>query len=386
MIPYGRQEITPEDIDAVVSVLRSDFLTQGPKVPEFERAVARYCGAAHGVAANSATSALHMACMALGLRPGDRLWTSPITFVASANCGLYCGAIVEFVDVDPDTWNLDPAALAAKLEMARRHGTLPNILVAVHFAGQSCDMRAIHALSLEYGFRIVEDASHAVGGRYLGDAVGNCRYSDITVFSFHPVKIVTTVEGGIAMTNDDKLAASMALFRSHGVTRDPDQMERASEGAWYYEQVTLGYNYRLTDVQAALGLSQLSRIDRYVSRRRQLADRYESLLRGLPVQLQKQHADAFSAFHLFVIRLHFEQATWTRRSVFDAMREMGVGVNVHYIPVYDQPFFRAVGGFARDACPNADDYYAGALSLPLYPALTESEQDHVVAALKAAMT
>lgn len=385
MIPYGRQEITQEDIDAVVTVLRSDFLTQGPKVPEFERALARYCGAAHGVAANSATSALHMACMALGLGPGDRLWTSPITFVASANCGLYCGATVDFVDIDPDTWNLDPVVLAAKLEAAKEAGTLPKILVAVHFAGQSCDMRAIHALSIEYGFRVVEDASHAVGGRYLGGAVGNCRYSDITVFSFHPVKIVTTVEGGIAMTNDGKLAASMALFRSHGVTRDPAQMERASEGAWYYEQVALGYNYRLTDVQAALGLSQLSRIDHYVARRHYLADRYASLLQGLPVRIQKEHPDAFSAFHLFVIRLRVEGAAWSRRSVFETMREMGVAVNVHYIPVYDQPFFRA-NGSARNACPIAEDYYAGALTLPLYPALTESEQDQVVEALKAAVS
>jgi UDP-4-amino-4,6-dideoxy-N-acetyl-beta-L-altrosamine transaminase len=385
LIPYGRQQITQADIDAVVSVLRSDFLTQGPKVPEFEEAVARYCGAAHGVAANSATSALHIACMALGLGPGDRLWTSPITFVASANCALYCGATVDFVDIDPRTWNLDPAVLQAKLEDARTKGTLPKIVVPVHFGGQSCDMRAIHSLSREFGFRIIEDASHAIGGRYLGEPVGNCRYSDITVFSFHPVKIMTTLEGGMATTNDAGLAAAMALYRSHGVTRDPAQMKSEPDGPWYYEQVTLGYNYRMTDVQAALGTSQLTRVDAYVARRHELAARYESLLDGLPLQLPWQHPDVLSALHLFVVRLRADATACTRLSVFESMREAGVGVNVHYIPVYEQPYFKA-RGHNRDDFPASNRYYAEALTLPLFPAMTMVEQDHVVAALRSALS
>lgn len=384
MIPYGRQDITQEDIEAVVSILRSDFLTQGPKVPEFESAIARYCGVAHAVAANSATSSLHIACLSLGLGPGDRLWTSPISFVASANCGAYCGAAVDFVDVDPATWNLDPSALAAKLEQARRDGALPKVVVAVHFAGHSCDMRAIHALSRQYGFRVIEDASHAIGGRYMGEPVGNCRFSDITIFSFHPVKIVTTAEGGIATTNDPALAAAMSIYRSHGITREPSQMTHPPRGAWYYEQIALGYNYRMTELQAALGVSQLSRIDRYVARRHELADRYRQLLAGFPVTFQKREDGIRSALHLFPVRLQFEGTSFTRRSVFDAMRESGIGVNVHYIPIYDQPYFQAMG-FSRDDWPAAEHYYAGALTLPLYPALTDSEQDEVVAALKVAV-
>ncbi len=254
MIPYGKQEITQADIDAVVEVLKSDFLTQGPMVPKFEQSVADHVGANHAVAVNSATSALHVACMALGLEQGDWLWTSPITFVASANCGLYCGAQVDFVDIDPQTYNLCPVALKSKLEHAKRENRLPKVVVAVHLCGQPCNMQGIGALAKEYGFKVIEDASHAIGGKYQGEFIGNSRYSDITVFSFHPVKIVTTAEGGMAVTNDDELAEKMNLLRSHGITRDPALMTREPDGPWYYQQVGLGYNYRMTELQAALGV------------------------------------------------------------------------------------------------------------------------------------
>ncbi|MCE5234350.1 MAG: UDP-4-amino-4,6-dideoxy-N-acetyl-beta-L-altrosamine transaminase [Mizugakiibacter sp.] len=384
MIPYGRQDITQADVDAVVDVLRSDYLTQGPMVPRFEQAVAGYCGAKHAVAVNSATSALHIACMALGLGPGDWLWTSPITFVASANCALYCGAQVDFVDIDPAAWNLCPTALEAKLVKAEKKGRLPKVVVAVHLCGQPCDMRAIHALAKKYGFRVVEDASHAVGGRYCGEPIGTGRYSDITVFSFHPVKVITTAEGGMALTSDDGLAASMALLRSHGITRDPAQMTHESDGPWYYQQIALGYNYRMTELQAALGISQMRRIDDYVARRHAIARRYDSLLAALPVTVPWQHPDGYSGMHLYVIRLRLDRIGRSHREVFDAMRASGIGVNLHYIPVHTQPYYQRLG-FKPGDYPEAERYYAEAISLPMFPTMSEEQQDDVVAALRMAV-
>lgn len=384
MIPYGRQDIRQEDVDAVVEVLHSDFLTQGPVVPRFEEAVARRVDARYGVAVNSATSALHVACLALGLGEGDWLWTTPVTFVASANCGLYCGAQVDFVDIDPATHNLSPQALAVKLEAAEREGCLPKVLVAVHLSGQPCDMAAIHELSRQYGFRIIEDASHAIGGRYREEPIGNGRYSDVSVFSFHPVKIVTTGEGGMAVTNDEALAERMALLRNHGVTRDPDRMTHPPDGPWYYQQVELGFNYRMTEMQAALGLSQMKRLDAYVARRHELAERYDRLLAGLPVITPWQHPDGYSGRHLYVIRLELDRTEPGHRAVFDSLREQGVGVNLHYIPIHLQPWYRQFG-FELGDFPQAERYYAEAISLPLFPTMTETQQDQVVAALKEAL-
>lgn len=384
MIPYGRQEITQADIEAVVAVLQSDFLTQGPMVPRFEQAVTTYCGAAHAVAVNSATSALHIACLALGLGPGDRLWTSPITFVASANCGLYCGAQVDFVDIDPRSYNLSVTALEHKLIAAERAGTLPKVLVAVHLCGQPCEMAAIHALSQRYGFRVIEDASHAIGGRYQGEPIGTCRYSDITVFSFHPVKIITTAEGGMALTNDAALAERMELLRSHGITRDPALMTHEPDGPWYYQQVALGFNYRMTDLQAALGVSQLERLDRYVQRRHELAERYHQLLQPLPVTPPWQHPDSYSGLHLYVIRLQLDRIAKSHRQVFEALRAAGIGVNLHYIPVHTQPYYRQLG-FNHGDFTEAERYYAEAISLPLFATMTEQQQDQVVAALAEAL-
>lgn len=380
MIPYGRQSINQADVDAVVAVLTSDFLTQGPAVPRFEQAVVDATGATHGVAANSATGALHIACRALGVGPGDLLWTSPITFVASSNCALYCGAEVDFVDIDPITYNMSAQALEQKLEAAQRAGRLPKVVVPVHLAGQSCDMRAIGALAQKYGFRVIEDASHAIGASYLGEPVGSCRFSDITVFSFHPVKIVTTAEGGVAVTNDAELAARMQLFRSHGITREQTRMHEPSHGAWYYEQIELGFNYRLTDLQAALGTSQMTRLSEFVERRRQLAHRYDELLRPLPVVRPAQHVDTASSWHLYVVRVPSQDHPERHAQVFAALRERGIGVNLHYIPVYRQPFYRELG-FDTGYCPEAERYYAEAISLPLFADLTTAEQDRVVAAL-----
>src|SRR5690554_3557585 len=348
MIPYGRQNITQDDIDAVVEVLRSDFLTQGPVVEQFEQSVAEHVGAGYGVAVNSATSALHLACLSLELGRGDWLWTSPITFVASANCGLYCGAQVDFVDIDPKTYNLCPKALEAKLIEAKRNGKLPKVLVPVHFSGQPCDMQAIHALSQQYGFKIIEDASHAIGGKYQNEFIGNCHYSDITVFSFHPVKIITTAEGGIALTNGDALAEKMNLYRSHGVTRDTNLMTHEPDGPWYYQQVELGYNYRMTELQAALGISQMQRLDEFVAQRHALAKRYDELLADLPIILPWQHADSYSGLHLYVIRLRLNQISKTHLQVFEELRAAGIGVNLHYIPVHMQPYYQNMGFKAGD--------------------------------------
>lgn len=376
-IPYGRQDIADDDIAAVTEVLRSDWLTQGPAVERFERAVADYCGSRHAVAVNSATSALHIACAALELGPGDWLWTTPNTFVASANCGLYCGAQVDFVDIDPHTRNMSVAALRTKLEVARREDRLPRIVIPVHFSGEPCDLREMKALADEYGFCIVDDASHAVGARYEDYVIGATPYSDITVFSFHPVKIITTAEGGMAVTANDELAARMQRLRSHGITRNPADMKREADGPWYYEQVELGFNYRLTDIQAALGASQIQRLDDYVARRHELADRYDALLADLPLKLPYRNPANRSALHLYVIELDDPAR---RREVFEALRAADIGVNVHYIPVHTQPYYRDMG-FAAGDFPAAEAYYAAAISLPMYPTLTESEQDRVVSVL-----
>lgn len=381
MIPYGRQHITTEDEAAVLAALRSDWITQGPAIPRFEQALAARVGAQFGVAVSNATAGLHIACLALDLGPGDRLWTSPNTFVASANCGLYCGATVDFVDIDPLSLNMSVPALAARLEAAAASGTLPKVVVPVHFAGQSCDMQAIHALGQRYGFRIIEDASHAVGGSYLGQPVGNGRFSDLTVFSFHPVKIITTAEGGMVMTNDAAMAARLERLRSHGITRDPAAMEGEPEGPWVYEQVELGLNYRLTDLQAALGFSQLSQLETSVARRHQIARRYDAELAGLPLVTPWQSPDAHSALHLYPIQVNPARSPLTRRQLFDGLRAAGIGVNVHYIPVHTQPHYRRLG-FAPGQFPAAEAYYAQAISLPMFPTLTEAQQGEVIAALR----
>ncbi len=380
-IPYGRQTISEDDIAAVVDVLRSDWLTQGPAIPAFEQALARLSGAQHAVATNSATSALHIACLALGVGPGDHVWTTPNTFVASANCARYCGADVDFVDIDSRTMNLSVQDLAAKLSVARERGTLPKVLIPVHFAGLPCDMEAISALALEYGFRVIEDASHAIGARYRGEPVGNGRYSDITIFSFHPVKIITTGEGGAAVTNDAALAARMELLRSHGITRDVKTFHNDYLGPWQYEQHELGFNYRMTDLQAALGNSQLHRVDEFVARRNALADRYDTLLQGLPLQRPYRSPDHLSACHLYVIRL---DASQMHRPVFDALRAAGIMVNLHYTPVHLQPYYQHLG-FAPGDFPQAERHAACAISLPLYPALSNDELERVATTLSKAI-
>ncbi|MCY9814562.1 UDP-4-amino-4,6-dideoxy-N-acetyl-beta-L-altrosamine transaminase [Aeromonas caviae] len=380
MIPYGKQEITQQDIDGVVAVLQSDFLTQGPKVPEFEKYLTTHTGAAYALAVNSATSALHIACLALGLGPGDVLWTSPVTFVASANCGLYCGAKVDFVDIDPDTYNLCPKQLEKKLIAAKANGTLPKIVVPVHLCGQPCDMEAISRLATEYGFKVIEDASHAIGGSYLNEPIGNCRYSDITVFSFHPVKIITTAEGGAVVTNQKDLADKMTLLRSHGITRDIEQMKGESHGGWYYQQIDLGFNYRMTELQAALGITQIQRLDEFIAARHRLADRYNRLLKRLPIVLPFQLENTHSGLHLYVIRLQLNNISLTHREVFEALRENGIGVNVHYIPVHTQPYYEDMG-FKSGDFPEAEQYYREAISLPMFHGMTEEQQDKVVCVL-----
>ena len=375
MIPYGRQDISDEDVAAVVEVLKSDWLTTGPAIDRFEQQVASRCGSAHAAAVSNGTVALHLACRALDLGPGDMLWTSPNTFVASANCARYCGAEVDFVDIDSRTYNLSIERLEEKLKKQKP----PRILVPVHFAGQPCDMEAIGELAKRHGFAVIEDASHAIGATYKGEPVGNCRHSDITVFSFHPVKIVTSGEGGMALTNRHDVAGRLAILRTHGITRDPLRMKEGSQGPWYYEQVDLGYNFRLTDIQAALASSQLRRMDEFLARRRELAARYDELLAGLPVIRPHQHPDGVSAWHLYVV-----QVKGDRRKIFDVLRANGVGANVHYIPVHLQPYYQGLG-FKPGDYPNAEAYYAAAITLPLFPRMTDADQDRVVEALAKAL-
>ncbi|WP_288656785.1 UDP-4-amino-4,6-dideoxy-N-acetyl-beta-L-altrosamine transaminase [Pantoea sp. UBA6567] len=384
MIRYGQQDITQADIDAVVEVLNSVNLTQGPAITRFENAVAHHCNVKHALAVNSATSALHIACLALGLGKDDWLWTTPNTFVASANCALYCGARVDFVDIDPKTYNLCPIKLEQKLIAAEKKGCLPKIVIPVHLCGQPCDMEAIYKLSQEFGFKVIEDASHAIGGKYRNEPIGNCKFSDITVFSFHPVKIITTAEGGMAVTNSDELATSMGLLRSHGITREPDLMTKTMDGPWYYQQVALGFNYRMTDIQAALGASQMERLEQYVARRHEIAERYNELLSELPLTLPWQHPDSYSGLHLYVIRLQLDKIKATHLDVFNYLRSKDIIVNLHYIPVHTQPYYKEMGFKAGDF-PEAEKYYTEAISIPMFPTLTTEQQDEVVQCLKEAL-
>jgi len=381
MIPYGKQDINQVDIDSVVNVLQSDFLTQGPQVPLFEKKVAKYCQVDYATAVNSATSALHIACLALDLKKDDWLWTSPNSFVASANCGLYCGAKVDFVDIDMTTYNLSISELSKKLVRAKKENKLPKVLVPVHFAGQSSDMKKIHSLSKEYGFKIIEDASHAIGGKYLNQPIGCCQYSDITVFSFHPVKIITSAEGGMATTNDVNLSERMKLIRSHGISRNQRLMDKLSEGDWYYEQVDLGFNYRMNDLQAALGLSQMQRLDEFVTKRHTLQERYDLLLERLPIIMPYQDKDCYSSLHLYPIQIDFDSIKKTRKQVFDELRKNGVGVNVHYIPIHLHPYYKKLQ-FKEEDFPNSELYYSKAITIPLFNSMTIEQQDDVVNALK----
>lgn len=379
-IPYGRQDIGQQDIDAVIDVLKSEYLTQGPMVPRFEESVANYCNAKFSVAVNSATSALHISCLALGLKQGDWLWTSPNTFVASANCGLYCGSKVDFVDVDSKTYNICPKALEKKLIKAKKVNKLPAVVIPVHFAGQSCDMERIYSLSQEYGFKIIEDASHAIGGTYLNKPIGGCEFSDITVFSFHPVKIITTAEGGMATTNSSELACKMDLLRSHGITRDPRFMTKEPDGGWFYQQIDLGFNYRMTDLQAALGVSQMQRLDEFVAKRHVLKERYDILLENLPLLLPYQSEDCYSALHLYPIQLDFQKVNKSHAQIFDGLRKNGIGVNLHYIPVHTQPYYENLG-FKLGDFPIAEEYYSKTISIPLFHTMTFQQQNEVVRVL-----
>jgi UDP-4-amino-4,6-dideoxy-N-acetyl-beta-L-altrosamine transaminase len=377
-IPYGRQSIDQSDIEAVIAVLKSEFLTQGPVVPLFENAISSYCNVAYAVATNSATSALHISCLALGVGPGDLVWTSPITFVASANCALYCGANVDFVDIDSRTYNMDVSLLEKKLIAANKENRLPKVVIPVHLCGQSCDMEAIHRLSITYGFKIIEDASHAIGAKYQNESVGNCKYSDITVFSFHPVKIITTTEGGLATTNDPILANRMRLYRSHGITRNPEEMNQVPDGSFFYQQIELGYNYRMTDVQAALGLSQLKRLDKFVCRRHEIVNMYNSYLEKINVTIPFQNPDTYSSFHLYIIRVHDASR---HKDIFESLRLDGILVNLHYIPVYRHEYYKRIG-FNYSNFPEAEKYYSEAISLPIYYELTDEQVASVAKAIE----
>jgi UDP-4-amino-4,6-dideoxy-N-acetyl-beta-L-altrosamine transaminase len=379
-IPYGRQDISEEDIKSVTDVLRSDYLTQGPKIAEFESCLTEITKANYAVAMNSATSALHISCLALDVGPGDLVWTSPITFVASANCALYCGADIDFVDIDDKTYNMSVLKLEAKLKEAKSKGRLPKVIIPVHLAGQSCEMEQISKLSIEYGFKIIEDASHAIGGKYKDKPIGSCEYSDITIFSFHPVKIVTTAEGGAALCNNEVVAEKLRLLRSHGITRDESLMLNKSHGPWYYEQLELGFNYRMTDIQAALGISQINRLELFIEKRQEIASRYVKELKDLPIILPYQHKDTYSAYHLFILRLNDEMKD-RHKEIFLSLRENGIGVNLHYIPVYMHPYYEKLG-FSVGLCPNGEDYYSSAISIPMYSSLTLEDQLIVCQTLK----
>lgn len=382
MIPYSRQDVSQEDIDAVIEVLKSDYLTQGPMVPEFETAVSNYCGAKFSVAANSATSALHIACLALGVGKGDIVWTSPITFVASANCALYCGATIDFVDIDSKTYNMSINCLVEKLEQAQKIGKLPKVVIPVHFSGQPCEMCCIYELSKKYGFKIIEDASHAIGARYKNEPVGNCHFSDITIFSFHPVKIITTGEGGMATTNNANLAKSMQRFRSHGITSEAeDMLQRNKNEIWNYQQIDLGFNYRMTDIHAALGLQQMKRLDEFVRLRQAIAKRYDDLLVDLPIVRPWQHQDMQSSFHLYLIRLKLKELNKTHKQIYKELLNLNIQVNLHYIPVYRQPYFEKMG-FASSYCSESENYYSDVLSIPVYPGLLKTQQEYIVNSLK----
>ena len=380
MIPYGRQNISNDDIEAVVSVLRSDYLTQGPIVPKFEDDISQYTGASYAVAVNSGTSALHVACLSLGLAENEWLWTSSISFVASANCGLYCGAKVDFVDIDPITWNISTERLECKLIEAKKHNKLPRVLVVVHLSGLPCDMREIYNLSKEYGFFIIEDACHAIGGKYYNEQIGNCRYSDITVFSFHPVKTITTGEGGMAVTNNYELATKMGMLRSHGITRDPELMDHDPDGPWYYQQIDLGFNYRMTDMQAALGVSQLSHLDDNVKRRHDISDFYDETLSDLPLRLPYRSKEKYSGAHLYIIRLETEKIGRKHKDIYQMLRNAGIGVNVHYIPIHTQPYYQKMG-FSFGDFPESESYYREAVSLPIFPDLSERDLEFIVSAV-----
>ncbi len=379
-IPYGRQSINQADINAVISVLRSDMITQGPTVERFEKTLANYCWAEFGVAVNSATSALHIACLALDVGKGDIVWTSPVSFVASSNCALYCGAEIDFIDIDPNSYNISVNALEEKLQTAKKSGKLPKVVIPVHLSGLPCDMRNIRRLAKQYGFKVIEDASHAIGGRYLNEPIGSCHYSDITVFSFHPVKIITSAEGGMAMTNTPELATRMQRLRSHGITKDSQLMTHEPDGSWYYQQIELGFNYRMSDLHAALGISQLQRIDKFVERRHEIATLYDNQLTDLPLHLPFQATDSYSALHLYIVRLDTTNHAFDHAQVFEALRAKNIGINLHYIPIHKQPYYQKLG-FRDGQFPEAERYYQQAFSLPIFPEMTDRQHSQVCDAL-----
>ena len=382
MIPYGRQSISDDDIKAVIDVLKSDYLTQGPVVPEFEKSICKYTGASYAVAVNSGTSALHIACLSLGLGKGDWLWTSSISFVASANCGIYCGARVDFIDIDPITWNISIDKLKHKLIYAKTHNKLPKIIVVVHLSGLPCDLAEIYKLSKEYGFYVIEDACHAIGSRYNNNNIGSCKYSDITVFSFHPVKVMTTGEGGMATTNIINLANKMRILRTHGITRDPDLMTHDPDGEWYYQQIDLGFNYRMTDIAAALGISQLLRLDSNIKKRHEIVRFYNKALSSLLLMLPYSDVSRYSSCHLYIVRIKNKKKLYSE--IFELLTNFGIGVNKHYIPIHTQPFYKNFG-FKSGDFPESESYYREAISLPIFPDLTKKEQESVISAVSKAL-